>query len=600
MNAAQFDRMLRQAFLLPVVVLLAAGWALFLGLNATNNTVASIEQADQCISQATLLQRLMVDEETGLRGFQVTGDTRFLAPLREAEPALDAGFARLKTLLAGYPKDLADLETLERAHGAWHDGFAGPVMATLQGGGQTTDVDLNLLGKRGMDRIRADVDTLVRDSATRRAGRIARWRRQTGATLFAVLAVAALLGLLLGMFLRSRLRAISRAYSEGQTVLRQRADDLFASEQNLRTTLASICDGVITCDPQGHLQTMNQIAQELTGWTQEEAAGGSIEQVFVVLDAHTRLPIDNPATLVQHENRVIEPAHDTLLRRKDGTEIVIDNNAAPIRDQSGAMTGIIMVFRDITAERKTQAALLANEKLAVAGRLAATIAHEIHNPLDSVSNLLYLMQSGSTPEETQQFLGMAQQELARVTQISRAMLGLYRESKAPVSIDLHETFADLLALMQRRLQSLNVEATMEVPVGLTVEGFPGELRQVFTNLITNAAEAASTHPNAAVRVSAAARPAGPVPSGNRLAAGVVIRIADNGAGIPDELREQVFMPFFTTKGEQGTGLGLWVSQGIVRKHGGTLHVESSTGDETHGTAFSIFLATHPTIQTGSD
>src|SRR6202040_1552750 len=114
-----------------------------------------------------------------------------------------------------------------------------------------------------------------------------------------------------------------------------------------------------------------------------------------------------------------------------------------IRDKNGDIIGIVLVFRDITMERKTQDALIASEKMAVAGRLAATIAHEIHNPLDSVSNLLYLLRSGVTPEESEQFLEMASSELDRVTQISRSMLGMYRESKVPVVLDVSDIFESL-------------------------------------------------------------------------------------------------------------------------------------------------------------
>ncbi len=233
--------------------------------------------------------------------------------------------------------------------------------------------------------------------------------------------------------------------------------------------------------------------------------------------------------------------------------------------------GIVLVFRDITMERKTQDALIANEKLAVAGRLAATIAHEIHNPLDSVSNLLYLMRNGASKEESSQFMDMAEQELARVTQISRAMLGLYRESKAPVVVDLKEMLQEILLLLERRLADLGVTVATEMPKSVSVAAFPAELRQVFTNLITNAAEAAGE--GGKVRVSITPQTAGVDADGQKMQAGAVVTIADNGPGISEEIRTHLFQPFFTTKGEQGTGLGLWVSRGIVNKHGGTISLD---------------------------
>jgi signal transduction histidine kinase len=249
-------------------------------------------------------------------------------------------------------------------------------------------------------------------------------------------------------------------------------------------------------------------------------------------------------------------------------------------------------------ERKTQEALVANEKLAVAGRLAATIAHEIHNPLDSVSNLLYLMRHGATEQEQAQFMDMAEQELARVTQISRAMLGLYRESRAPVVVDLRAMLQEILLLLERRLAELEVTATTNMTEPIFVAAFPAELRQVFTNLITNAAEAAG--PGGVVTIGIAQQVASLDGAGQKLQAGAVVTIADNGPGIANDVRPHLFQPFFTTKGERGTGLGLWVSRGIIIKHGGTISLESNTGDSAHGTVARVFLATNPTVNAGGD
>ena len=164
----------------------------------------------------------------------------------------------------------------------------------------------------------------------------------------------------------------------------------------------------------------------------DEAKGHPLEEVFHIVNETTREVVENPVAKVKRLDRIVGLANHTVLIRKDGSEISHRTTAEPpSADKTGDLSGIVLVFRDITMERRTQDALLANEKLAVAGRLAATIAHEIHNPLDSVSNLLYLLQTGNDPEESGSSSTIAQQELARVTQISRAMLGLYRESKAP-------------------------------------------------------------------------------------------------------------------------------------------------------------------------
>jgi signal transduction histidine kinase len=138
----------------------------------------------------------------------------------------------------------------------------------------------------------------------------------------------------------------------------------------------------------------------------------------------------------------------------------------------------------------------------------------------------------------------------------------------------------------------------DLPSAVTVDAFPAELRQVFTNLITNAAEAAS--PGGEVRVSISPQAAGVDGNGQKLLAGATVIITDNGVGVPESVRPQLFQPFFTTKGEHGTGLGLWVSRGIINKHGGSIELVSDTSEAAHGTAVSVFLATKPTINAGGD
>ncbi|WP_183816393.1 ATP-binding protein [Tunturibacter empetritectus] len=599
MNLSQFNNILRQVFVLPVVALLVVAGALYVQIRGSNVTVNLIQESDARISQATLLSKLIVDEESGLRGYETTGDTRFLQPFYEAESHLQTEIQTLDNMAGADADQKHDIADLRDEHQTWQDAFALPVIATVRGGGQTNDVDLNLHGKVLMDNVRHDLTDIIQKAEASRARRIALWHRQVHSMLLVLLALALGMGVLIGLFTRGRLHAVSAAYRGSLDILSRRAEELYQSEQQLRTTLESIGDGVITCDAEGRIQMMNPVARELTGWSQTEANGRQLEEIFRIVNETTREPVETPVAKVRRLDKIVGMAnHHTILLRKDGTELDISDSGAPIHDKAGHTIGIVLVFRDITMERKTQEALIANEKLAVAGRLAATIAHEIHNPLDSVSNLLYLMRNGASPEESVHFMDMAEQELTRVTQISRAMLGLYRESKAPVVVDLKEMLEEILLLMERRLSDLGVTITTEMPEPIEVCAFPAELRQVFTNLITNAAEAAGV--NGKVKVSVAPRSASVEANGQKLQAGATVTIADNGEGIPDDVQPHLFQPFFTTKGENGTGLGLWVSRGIINKHGGTITVVSDTSDALHGTWVSVFLATNPTINAGGD
>ena len=582
--------------ILPVLACLMLAGVLVWQTHESDTTVGLIERSDQRIALARLIETLVVDEETGLRGYQVTSDPRFLQPYNVAEPRMEQAIAQLRSIAGPTETDL--LDRFVKEHQTWHQSFAEPLIAMIAAGGRASDDDINLTGRARMDSMRNLLAQVVSISEQRSAERSAEFRRQTRRVLTALVVLAGIIGLVIGLFTRDRLQDVSVAFRRSIELQRSRAEELFQSEQHLRTTLASIGDGVISCDANAKVELMNPIAQELTGWLESQARGRRIEEVFRIVNETTRQPLENPVTKVQRLNRVVGMGNHTVLIRKDGSELSIDDSASPIRNEAGELSGVVMVFRDITMERRTRAALLANEKLAVAGRLAATIAHEIHNPLDSVANLLYLLQHDPEDGEAKHFLDIAQSELARVTQISSAMLSLYRESKAPVPVDLKDMLDDLLLLMEGRFNSLGVSATSDLPSGIVVDGFPAELRQVFTNLITNAAEAAAQGGTVLVRIIP--QHASLSPSGQRIEEGAIVEIIDNGPGIPQEVQDHLFQPFFTTKGERGTGLGLWVSQGIIRKHAGIIHLFSNTEGSIRGTTASVFLASKPIMEPGGD
>lgn len=590
MELSRFKRTLRQVLVLPIVACLLLAGVLVWQINGSNRTVTSIRKSDDAITVATRLEKLVLDEETGVRGYQITSDRRFLEPYNQAAAPLAEAVAQLQMLVD--PPHRALLDQFKAQHYVWQANFAEPVIRQVARGHRANDDDLNLTGRARIESMRRILATIQADAERSRFEHAEAWKSQSY-NVFIVLYIAALaMGIIIGLFTHDRMEAVSAAFRRSLDAERHRAEELFRSEQNLRTTLASIGDGVITCDNEARVQMMNTVAQELTGWLESEAIGHPLTEVFRILNESSRQAAENPVEKVQRLNRVVGLANHTVLIRKDGTEIAIDDSGAPIRNQDGQLLGVVLVFRDITMERRTRAALMANEKLAVAGRLAATIAHEIHNPLDSVANLLYLLQHDPRDPEAKHFLEVAQSELARVTQISRAMLSLYRESRAPVIINLKEMIEDLLLLMDGRFHALGVTASADLPDGLVVDGYPAELRQVFTNIIANAAEATGT--GGTVSIRARKVEASRTESGEVQPAGALVEVVDNGPGIPAEVMERLFQPFFTTKGERGTGLGLWVSQGIVHKHGGKLQLVNNNG--ARGTTACVFLASRPLIE----
>jgi two-component system NtrC family sensor kinase len=236
---------------------------------------------------------------------------------------------------------------------------------------------------------------------------------------------------------------------------------------------------------------------------------------------------------------------------------------------------------------RASAMLRDNQKLIGVGRLAATIAHEINNPLESVTNLLYLLnEDESLSEAARGYLALAQRELGRVAQISRQTLNFARETAGPQRARIDELLEEVLALYSRRIaeKNLRVERCYECREEALV--FPGEMRQVLSNLLTNAIEASTMHGRLRLRVRGSRSWSDPGVRGIRVAVG------DNGSGIPADVQRRLGEPFFTTKGQRGTGLGLWVTRSIIARYGGEIQLRSSTGAERHGTVFSIFLPTN--------
>ncbi|HEV2273273.1 MAG TPA: ATP-binding protein [Acidobacteriaceae bacterium] len=233
---------------------------------------------------------------------------------------------------------------------------------------------------------------------------------------------------------------------------------------------------------------------------------------------------------------------------------------------------------------RAQEALRRSEKLAVTGRLAASIAHEINNPLEAVTNLLYLMRSESLSPQQRRYLDESEQELARVAEITKHTLRFYREPNRPVPIDLVSVLDSVLALYQTRLAAAGVTVRKQVPArSVVVTASPGELRQIIANIIGNALDAMRGGGQLRLRVSLQAQ------SWNSNPLQLRLTIADTGCGIPPELRTRIFEPFVTTKGETGTGLGLWVTEEIVKKNGWSIRLHSSSSPAHSGTAFSILI-----------
>jgi len=574
-----YNRLLFRLLALPVAALAFLALILGYGLQRVEESASAVDRADVVLLHADRLTKLILDEETGLRGFLLTRNPVFLEPLHSADLQIEPEFDTLFKLV--HRPDLIErLHHLQQGHKQWELEAYHEIDAFPQ---DTATLEQHLLQrKQDMDILRAQMDDFQNIVTGRRAERSAEnILVNRNARIILVLAVAVIAGLL-AWETRRIFRVLTSAFNQQIREIRQRVDESYAREQWLNTTIRSIGDAVIACDTDGNIVFMNFIAEKLTGWKESEAHARSLHEVFPIFNEDTRAPVENPVDKVRRLGTVVGLANHTFLVSKNGTEICIDDSGAPIRDSSGTMIGVVLVFRDITERRMSEGALMRAEKLAAAGRLAASVAHEVNNPLEGLTNLVYIARRSEELDEIRHLLFQAENELSRIAHITRQSLGFYRETSIATHFSPAAVVREVSDFYAGRAASLGVTLLVNTNTEREVLGAAGELRQVLSNLLANGLDACSKGDTIRLEANSATDPRDPT----RL--GVRISVADTGFGIAPEHIGSIFEPFFTTKKDTGTGLGLWVSRELVEKHGGRLRVRSRNLPKC-GTVFSIFL-----------
>lgn len=351
---------------------------------------------------------------------------------------------------------------------------------------------------------------------------------------------------------------------------RKQMEDMLRERAEL---LELATEAVMVRDMEGVLHYWNSGAEALYGWKREEVLGKNIHQIL-----NTAFPV--PYEEVESALTMLGVWDGNLVQEtKDHHKVTVASRKAFNRERRA----ILEINRDITSRLRAEDALRQTEKLAAMGRVAGIIAHEINNPLESITNAFFLLRDHpSLDEEARHYASLAEQELVRVSHITRQTLSFYRESKQPVPLSVPELLDDVLELQKRRMQLNRIELETNYQTKGKINAFPVELKQVFLNLLGNAIQAMPQGGRLRVNVRESGTCNGDVP-------GIFISIVDTGSGIRPEDAKHLFEPFFSTKSEKGTGLGLWISRGIIQKYDGDIRFRSILSPRGNLTCFRVFM-----------
>jgi PAS domain S-box-containing protein len=700
MTESSFRQLLLRLAYIPILSLL--GFLAILGVELREIALLRFagSQATTILLQSDRLEKSMIDEETGIRGYLAAKNSLFLQPYNEASARFDGELSQLQSTAYSNPLLNAKVAAISASYKQFNDVNQVLLKDTLS---NEPNVDLLRQQKQAMDILRAELAELTAEQNNIRESTRTRLTRILGRLPAIGIGGGAFIAALLLWYGNTLFREITSAF-------RQQLEETGLRRDYLETTLQSIGDAVIVCDSSGRVTLMNPTAVEVTGWTREQAMGQPLERVFRIINERTRETVESPVANVLRVGNIVGLANHTLLVRHDGVEVPIDDSGAPIHDKNNEIVGVVLVFRDITERRQNEEALrqsdisrlrlaaiidsaddaiisknldgivsswnegacrmfgytatemvgqpvlrlipedlhyeedeilrkirageridhyetrrtkkngdsvevsvtispirdesgriigaskiardisnrkrverqlVQSEKLAATGRMAATIAHEINNPLESLVNLIYLARQDSGPGgKVNDYLLTAESELERVSHIARQTLGFYRDTGSPTEVYLHELMENVLSVYSSKLLNTGITIDKQFHNDRKVLVSKGEILQIFSNVITNAADAMRQGGMLTISIRQIVSPTQD---------GIQTIIRDNGNGIRDEHLAQIFEPFFTTKGDLGTGIGLWVTKQLVEARGGEILVTSSTENGNSGTTVTIFI-----------
>ncbi len=353
------------------------------------------------------------------------------------------------------------------------------------------------------------------------------------------------------------------------------------SDKRIYTMMEHASVGIAVGDFKGGLSYANNMLLSWLGYSREEVEAGELRWDRLTPPEYAER--DRNALEQLHRDCFASPYEKAYIA-KDGRHVplLVGATCIPAKDESQEHDDVAVFFTDLTLQKRAEIVLLQTEKLTAVGRLASSISHEINNPLDAVTNLLYIVRgSANLDQSDRDYLAAADRELSRVAQITAQTLRFHRQSTAALDVKPEELFEEVLSLYGTRLAGSSIHVSREFGDNASFTCFEGDIRQVLSNLVGNAFDAMRVGGMLRLRTRSATW----WKTGE---SGVRLTIADTGSGRSEETRKHLFDAFYSTKGIHGTGLGLWISNRIVHKHRGHLRVSSSMGAK-HGTVFTLWL-----------
>jgi PAS domain S-box-containing protein len=579
-------RRVRLFFLLMAVILVSGTAASYFAGRAALDATGKVRRFDTTIEAIQDVRSAIQDAETGQRGYLLTREPSYLAPYEEAMRTISRKLEAVRKMGDAGSLPAEQVTQLESLIGRKIDELrrtvnlvqAGRVPAALE-------IVRRGEGKEVMDAIRDTIDKIV---STQENGRAAgsdeadRAIRLRGGVFLAVVMIS--------------LSFLGWAY---RRVEKEMMQHLVASLETRRqkeilgVTLASIGDAVIITDIKGRITFLNPVAEKLTGWTAKEAEDRPCTEVFRIVNEETGLPVESPVDKILATGAIAGLANHTVLIRKDGSRLPIDDSGAPIRESDGTVRGVVLIFRDFTAHKDFERTLIrAKEEIEASSkakdRFLATLSHELRTPLTPVLATLSAWEAANElPSSLRpdlqrlrrnvEFEARLIDDLLDLTKIENGKLSLEKEL-----LDVHGSIQSTVALFHGEIQSkqLRILCRLEAKT-FYLEADPARLQQIFLNIIGNAVKFTPEGGNIVIATA------------NPQDGELTIAITDDGIGMSEEVMARLFQRFeqgdpSANRRHRGLGLGLSIAKALVEAHGGTLHAESKGRD--HGSTFVVRFA----------